>query len=261
MGTIMGVVPAVAPVLGGLLQAGFGWRASFIVTIAGTVALALVVYVGLPETNVRRGGGSLSPLGIMRSYGTLLQNRSYRVYAGLTALAYSGLFAFISGSSFVFQGIYGLGEIAYGFAFSFGVLGFITGTLVARRLIGSRGLDRTIGVGVAFLAGGGLVMLACVLAGLGGVLGIAAPMALYACGVGLTMPQALACAMQPFPRMAGAASSFVGLVQMTFAAAVGVGLGHGIGSSPVPLPATVAALGIAAFVLFHASAGIRARAA
>ena len=258
MGTIMGVVPAVAPILGGVLQAHFDWRASFVVTIAGALALGAVVMAALPETARSIGTGSVSPRGIFRSFVSLSHHRSFRTYAGLSALAYSGLFAFISGSSFVLQGYYGLGEVAFGFSFSFGVLGFIGGTLLARRLASTRGLDGTIQVGVACLASGGLVMMGCVALGLFGPFGVIVPMALYGVGVGLTMPQALAAAMQPFPDRAGAASSLVGVVQMSLAAGVGAVLGLVLEGRALPLPVAVATLGIAAFVLFHTTHRIRA---
>jgi DHA1 family bicyclomycin/chloramphenicol resistance-like MFS transporter len=258
MGTIMGVVPAVAPILGGVLQAYFDWRASFVFTIAGAVALGAVVIASLPETARSIGTGSVSPRGIFRSFVSLSHHRSFRTYTGLSALAYSGLFAFISGSSFVLQGYYGLGEVAFGFSFSFGVLGFITGTLLARRLAGTRGLDGTIQVGVACLASGGLLMMGCVALGLFGPFGVIVPMALYGVGVGLTMPQALAAAMQPFPDRAGAASSLVGVVQMSLAAGVGAVLGLVLEGRALPLPVAVATLGIAAFVLFHTTHRIRA---
>ena len=146
--------------------------------------------------------------------------------SALTALAYAGLFAFISGSSFVLIGIYGLSPVAYGLSFGFGVLGYILGTIIAQRLVGRRGMDGVIALGVACLAAGGLLMLVGVATGIGGPLGVVVPMAVYACGVGLTMPQAQASAMMPFPDRAGAASSFNGLCQMLLSACVGLLVGR-----------------------------------
>jgi DHA1 family bicyclomycin/chloramphenicol resistance-like MFS transporter len=83
-------------------------------------------------------------------------------------------------------------------------------------------------------------------------------MALYACGVGLTMPQAQASAMMPFPERAGAASSFNGLCQMLLSACVGLLVGLLLGASALPMPLVMSALGIAAYAIFHISAGIRA---
>ncbi len=258
MGMIMGLVPAVAPVLGGVLQQAFGWRSTFVASLAFAAVLAVVVGLLLPETLKTRSREPLSLLAIIKGFGTLLQNRAYRVYVGLTALAYGGLFAFISGSSFVLIGIHGLTPAQYGLSFGFGVLGFILGTILAQRLVGRRGMDGVIALGVACLAGGGLAMLLCVLTGFAGPFGVIVPMALYACGVGLTMPQAQASAMMPFPDRAGAASSFTGLCQMLFSACVGLLVGHALKSGALPLPLVMSAIGVAALVLFKASAAIRA---
>ena len=76
------------------------------------------------------------------------------------------------------------------------------------------------------------------------------PMALYTCGVGLVMPQSMAGAMQPFPQKAGTASSFLGLVQMTFAAIVGAAVGIGLEKHHMALSLTIAGLGLLAALVF-----------
>lgn len=258
MGMIMGLVPAVAPVLGGVLQQAFGWRSTFVASLVFAAGLAAVVIFLLPETVRNRSREPLSFLAIIRGFGTLLESRAFRVYVALTALAYGGLFAFISGSSFVLIDIHGLTPVQYGLSFGFCVLGFILGTIIAQRLVVRRGMDGVIALGVLCLAGGGLTMLLCVLTGFAGPFGVVVPMALYICGVGLTMPQSQASAMMPFPDRAGAASSFTGLCQMLFSACVGLLVGHALKSGALPLPAVIATIGVTALVLFRASAGIRA---
>lgn len=258
MGMIMGLVPAVAPVIGGMLQTAFGWRSTFVASLAFGLALAAVIITVMPETLRARSPQPLSPAAIFKGFGVLLRNRAFRVYVALTALAYAGLFAFISGSSFVLIGIYGLTPVEYGLSFGFGVLGFILGTIIAQRLVGRRGMDGVIAIGVACLAGGGLAMLVGVLTGFGGAAGVVLPMALYVCGVGLTMPQAQASAMMPFPDRAGAASSFNGLCQMLLSACVGILVGHLLKNGPLPLPLVMSTLGVAALVLFRATRSIRA---
>lgn len=257
MGMIMGLVPAVAPVIGGVLQVAFGWRSTFVASLVFALALTAVIVAVMPETLRQRSPQPLSLKAIFGGYGILLRNRAFRVYVALTAFAYAGLFAFISGSSFVLSGVYGLTPVQYGFSFAFGVLGFIGGTILAQRLVGSRGMDGVLGLGVLFLALGGLLMLGSVATGAGGALGIALSWAVYACGVGLTMPQAQASAMMPFPDRAGAASSFNGLCQMLLSACIGLLVGHLLKGSALPLPLVMSALGIAAFATFKLSAGIR----
>lgn len=253
MGTIMGVVPAIAPIFGGLLHEAFGWRSTFAATILFGLVLAATVIFRLPETVPARSPAPLSFLTILRVFGTLLRHPAYRVNVALSGLAYGGLFAFISGSSFVLQGFYGLGELPYAFSFGTMVIGYIGGTLIAQKTVGRRGLDGTIRLGVTALAIGGLVMLLLV-----GVFvvpssfAVTLPMAIYALGVGLTMPQAMASAMMPFPDRAGAASSLLGICQMIFAALVGMALGRFLGASILPLPIAVATTGVLAFGLFMA---------
>lgn len=257
MGMIMGLVPAVAPVVGGLLQNAFGWRSTFIATLLVGLAVLAVVATIMPETIRRRSPEKLSLLAIFHGFGVLLQNPAYRVYVSLTSLAYAGLFSFISGSSFVLIGIYGLTPPVYGLSFGCVVLGYILGTILAQRLVGPRGLDGVIALGVACLAGGGIAMLVCVASGFGGPLGVIVPMAVYACGVGLTMPQSQAAAMMPFPDRAGAASSFTGLCQMLLSGCVGLLVGHLLKASALPLPLVMSAIGVAALALFRASAAAR----
>ncbi|MGL4727233.1 MAG: multidrug effflux MFS transporter [Bosea sp. (in: a-proteobacteria)] len=268
MGMIMGLVPAIAPVLGGVLQNGFGWRSTFLATLVfGLAIMAMVAFI-LPETLRERLKEPFSLKAILSGYRLLIGNDRFRVYTGLTSLAYAGLFAFISGSSFVLIGVYGLSPIAYGFSFSFGVMGFITGTIIAQKLVSKRGMDGVMSLGVMCLAGGGLAMLLAMLIigqrpGLIPSLAVTLPMALYAMGVGLTMPQAQASAMMPFPERAGAASSLVGICQMTLSALVGLGVGQLLGGSAqnlsaLALPLVILCMGALAFALFRFSAGMRA---
>lgn len=258
MGTIMGLVPALAPALGGVLQALYGWRASFVVTLACGLALAAIVAAALPETLRQRPEGRLSLARIGGEFRIVIASPLYRVYVGLAALTYAGLFSFISGSSFVLQNLYGLGEIAFGLSFGTVVIGYICGTMLAQRLVGRYGLDGTIARGTACLAAGGLLMLALALAGVASAFAVVLPMAVYTFGVGLVMPQTAAAAMMPFPERAGAASSLLGICQMTFAALVGLYVGHVVATSAVPLTATIAMIGIGAFALFTGSRRIRA---
>jgi MFS transporter, DHA1 family, multidrug resistance protein len=257
MGSIMGLVPAIAPILGGLMLLVFDWRAIFVAILLAGLALTAIVAPGLPETLKARSTTPLSVAAILRGFGSLLRHPNYRVYVGLSTLTYSGLFAFISGSSFVLQQGYGLSEVAYGLSFAFVVVGFIGGTLIAQRVVGARGLDGTIALGVACLAGGGALMALLAAVGTGSSLEITLPMALYGVGVGLTMPQCMASAMTPFPERAGAASSLLGICQMGTAAAVGIALGAAIGWSFMALPLFILALGVAALVLFAATRGVR----
>ncbi|MEI8146985.1 MAG: multidrug effflux MFS transporter, partial [Alphaproteobacteria bacterium] len=221
MGTIMGIVPALAPILGGLLHIAFGWTSSFWFTgLFGLITMVIVV-ARLPETVLERSTAPISPLGIIRTYGTILKNRAFVAYTTMFAATYGGLFSFISGSSFVLQDLYGLSPDAYGAAFGFTVIGFISGTLIGTRLVQRRGLNAALRLGVLLLLTASATMILGVALAIPSAFAVLVPMAIYTGGVGLMMPNSMAGALTPFPDRAGAASSLVGFLQMSFAALVG----------------------------------------
>lgn len=261
MGSIMGVVPAIAPVFGGLIAQFYEWRVTFGVMLLCGIALAATVLLRLPESIRMKSSQPISFASILKGFGTLLQHPGYRTYVSFSMLAYGGLFAFISGSSFVLQGVYHLDELSYAFSFAFMVIGYIGGTFLAQVLVGRRGLDGTIRLGVTCLAIGGVLMLTLVGSGVASSFAVTGPMAIYAMGVGLTMPQSMASALMPFPDRAGAASSLLGICQMTFAAILGIVLGQNLGTSALPLPATIAGTGVLALLVFAATGRARARTA
>src|SRR6185295_12384489 len=158
MGSITALAPVVAPSLGGVLQATFGWRASFLGMAAlGLCAIILVVRL-LPETMKQPPTHPMSLLSIIRGYGMFLRHRTFRIYLAIVAASYGGLFAWISGSSFVLQDLYGLSPLLFGLVFAAATLGYGLGTLLAARLVVRIGIDRTIVCGGVALAAGGLAM-------------------------------------------------------------------------------------------------------
>ena len=78
---------------------------------------------------------------------------------------------------------------------------------------------------------------------------IVAPVVLYGFAVGLTMPQAMAGALTPFPEIAGTASALLGFLQAAAAAAVGIYVGHGVGESALPMVGTMALTGLLTFTV------------
>jgi MFS transporter, DHA1 family, multidrug resistance protein len=213
------------------------------------LGLALVVTVWVPETLPRGAPGRWSARGMIADFGRLAAHPLFRRYTGAVCLGYGGLFAFISGSSFVLQGHYGLDELEFGIAFALAVLGFIAGTLIAAAISRRIGVERTIAIGTMALAAGGASMALLVLIEPPHYLHVLAPMVVYMAGIGLTLPSAMAGAITPFPERAGTASSLVGFSQMTFAAVVGVMVGHWVEHTPNAMAWTVAVLGLANLAL------------
>jgi len=258
MGSISAFAPIVAPMIGGVLQTAFGWRASFIAMAAFAVVALVVAGRLLPETLRQRACQPISLSSVVGGYGAVLRHRGFLVYLGILTISYAGLFAWISGASVVLQGIYGLSAVAFGFTFALGAAGYMLGATVATRLVVRLGLDRTMGLGVMVLAAGGLALAAVVAAGIPGVWLVAA-MAIYLAGLGLAMPQAMAGALTPFPDRAGTAASLMGLVQQTVAAVVAAIVGDYLGRSAWPVAGVVVAMGCLTLLLWAFTRRLRAQ--
>ena len=249
MGAAMALAPTLGPILGGFLELWFGWRAAFaVMTLYGAAGLVIVA-LALPETNLAPDLHAARPRHMLSNYLSLLGHRAYLGYVLCCTFAYGGIFAFISGSSFVLVERIGMPPSAYGFCFAAVVLGYIIGTLGAGRLTRRVGVDRLILAGGMIAAASGLAMIGLawnVAAGsqLAGALRIVLPMLVYMIGIGLILPSALAGAIGPYPRRAGAASALLGFTQMAAAAALGgvIGLLHDGTARPMVGAIALAAL-------------------
>jgi MFS transporter, DHA1 family, multidrug resistance protein len=260
IGSVMALAPVLAPIAGGVLQTGFGWRSIFITLVVAGMLGAGIVWLLLPETLGQRAAEPVSPSSMLKSYRAVARNSAYLAYLGLASTSYAGLFAWISGASFVLQNLYRLTPFDFGIAFALGSVGYMTGATLAARLVVRLGLDRTIGIGGAACAAGGLGMVVAVRFGLTSATSLVLPVAVYLAGLGMVLPQSIAGAMTPFPERAGAASALLGFVQQSIAALCGAVVGALLGANAWPLATAVATMGCATLTLWIVTRALRARA-
>jgi DHA1 family bicyclomycin/chloramphenicol resistance-like MFS transporter len=243
--TIMSLAPLLGPVIGAQLASAAGWRAAFAAVAAFSLALALYVGLKLKETNARLNPHAFAPGPMLRTYRQVLSSPTFRAYTLASASTYAGLFAFISGSSFVLMRTLGQSSTAYAFSYSTMVAGYLVGTLICRRVLPRRGMQRTIAFGAALQVCAGLAMAGLALGGVHVPVAISAPMFLYGLSHGIVQPPSQAGAVAPFPGNAGAAAALLGLVMMLIAACVGAWIGASYDGTVYPLTLTIAACSLA----------------
>jgi len=252
IGVAFSLSPAVSPIIGGYLQVWFGWRSSFIfLALVGLVITAAAVLM-LSETNRAPDPRALDPAVMVRNFATLLKSPLYVGYMLAVALVFSGLMGFVTASPFLLIKDLGLAPDTYGLLAALSVVGTLTGSLSAGFLTLRLGIDRMVLIGAALALASGGAMAALGLAGHFSPVTIIGPVVVFVFGMGIVMPNAMAGAMGPFPRMAGAASALMGFVQMAAAAAASLVAGWLPHGSQVPLGllmTVVGAGGLAAFVL------------
>lgn len=239
------LAPALGPILGGWLTMGFGWRSTFAALAAfGLVLLAGIVLL-LPETNQRKDPHATRPRHLAANYLTLLRDLQYVGFVLVAALSYSGIFAFISGSSYLLIEVVGLSPAAFGLCFSAVVLGYMTGSLITGRFGARLGLRRTLVLGGLLATVAGLVGLAVAILLPPTIVSIVAPQTAFMVAAGLLLPTAMAGAIGPHPRMTGLASGLLGFIQLAIAALVGVAVGAAYDGTAVAIMVTLTLVGAA----------------
>jgi DHA1 family bicyclomycin/chloramphenicol resistance-like MFS transporter len=163
------------------------------------------------------------------------------------------MFAYISGSTFVLQGRYGLSPQAFSGVFAVNSVGIVAATQVAGRLVAAERVapQRTVALGLATTLTGSVAVLV-------GALTPAGPWALVpglfvtVCGVGFVLPAATTLAMAGHPSRAGSASALLGTSQFLVGGFAAPLVGIGGGRTAVPMGTTMvvaAALGLVVFAL------------
>lgn len=215
---VMGAAPMLAPVAGGAMLTLLGWRSIFWVLAAvGVLGLALVYY-RLEESHQRRQGPGGGVIGVLLAYGRLLLDRAFMSYTLAGGIAMAGMFAYISGSPFVFIELYGVPAEHFGWFFGANALGFVIVAQVNGRLLQGFDSRRVLRAGQIAQVIFGVVLLINGVFGLGGLAGLAVPLFLFIASLGLIAPSSAALAMAPQGANAGTASALLGTLQFSIAA-------------------------------------------
>lgn len=238
------LAPAIGPVIGGAVESWLGWRAQFWgLAVYGVLGLAATAAL-LPETNRHRDPGAFHPFAMARTYKMLIGHRRYFGFVLVATFAYSGIFCFISGSSFVFIDVLGLSPTQFGLCFGIIVIGYIVGAITGGRLTKRLGVDRMVLMGTAVTLTSSLILTALALTAPQSAAAVMVPFFFHLTGIGMTLPNAQAGAIGPFPRAAGAAAALLGFIQMIVAAGVGYILGQIGTTSTLPMCAMILAMSL-----------------
>lgn len=236
---VMGAAPILAPTLGSALLRWSDWRGVFVALAVFGLLLVVVAAVGLRETlsPERRRHGGVAAVG--RDYRALLRDRTFVGLVLVAGLAMAALFAYVAGSSFVFQERYGLDEQQFGLAFGAGAVGLITATQLNVRLLRRYTPQRILVTALTVGTGAGLVLVSFAATGVGGLPAVLASLWVVLAAAGLAMPNAPALALSRHGEAAGTAAALLGAVQFGVGALAAPLVGV-LGTGSVAMAAVVA---------------------
>jgi len=153
----VGMSPAIAPAIGGVLASEWGWRACFAFLSLFAGILFILVFVVVPETLSERNRHPLHPGIVLRHYIKALFFRELWIYAMAPCVAYMTYFAYIAQSPFIFEA-HGFAERTMGLLYITLSLTYVLGNFFGKMLITRNvKLDRILSLSYSLFFIGGLL--------------------------------------------------------------------------------------------------------
>ncbi|MCL6516806.1 multidrug effflux MFS transporter [Alicyclobacillus sp.] len=277
---VNGAAPVLAPIVGGQLLRVTSWRGVFVVLAGLGLLMWLAVAAGLPESlpRDRRLTGGLGKT--VRVFGQLATDRLFMGYVLAQSLVYAGMFAYIGGSPFVLQRLFGVSPQGFSLIFAINSIGIITATQAAARQAYRFGERRVLLTGLSIASAGGTLLLLAVLAGAtgaasaatsGAAAGVGAagaaaglssaaqsvplwtvlvPLFLSVASVGAVGTTSTSLALQTKGESAGSASAMIGTCQMILGSLAAPLTGLGGSMSALPMGLVIAVCDVGALAVF-----------
>lgn len=213
----MSMTPALAPAIGGFVNAWFGWRAIFGALALLVAGLLAVVVLTLPETN--KAPIALPGLrALVGGYGRLLRSTKFRNYTVAASCGGTSLYAFLSVAPFLLIDVLHRTTEEVGLYCLLVSIGMAVGSALAQRGAGRLEIRHAARLGNLICFASALVLVIVDLSGQLSVPSLLLPLFCYAIGVGILGPNAVAGLMNITPEAAGTASSLYGFTAMAFGA-------------------------------------------
>ncbi|GAV25210.1 MFS transporter [Carboxydothermus islandicus] len=246
---VNGLGPIVAPVIGAQLLHYTSWRGVFFILGLIGLVMFLIVFFSLPETlpfERRSQAGLRNTLVIYRG---LIQDRNFMRYALPQGLVSAAMFAYIAGSPFVMQNIFGVTPQMFSLIFAINGLGIILAGQLTGRLAG-RISGTTLfvsGLILAAIGGASLLIMVVIKAGFFAIL---IPLFIVVSCVGVVGTAGSALALENYGHLAGSASALLGLVSFIFGAIVAPLVGIGDRNIDISMAIVIAITDLSALLFY-----------
>lgn len=246
---VNGAAPILAPIFGAEVLEYTSWRGVFAVLSLLGMMMLHAVWFGLKETlpaERRSRGGIRNTISTFRR---LAGDALFMGYALTQGLVMAAMFAYISGSSFVLQEIFGVSPRIFSLVFGLNGVGIIIASQVAGRLAGRIAVRRLLGVGLSLTAIGSLLLLIATTLDMG-LYSVIAAFFLIVSSVGIISTTTTSLALEYQGQSAGSASAMLGMLSFVIGGAAAPLVGLGGKATALPLAIVIALLVAAAIGCF-----------
>jgi DHA1 family bicyclomycin/chloramphenicol resistance-like MFS transporter len=206
---VTGAAPVIAPLIGSALLSLIDWRGIFAVLAGyGVVMLICAVFV-LPETLPRARRQDRGSTTVLQRYAGVLRDRIFIGVLLIGAMTFSGLFSYLSSSSFLFQESYGFNAQEYGLLFAANSIGLVIGVQIAARLAARFGPQWVLAFSTTVLVVARAAIAVCDQLG-AGLWGTVIPLFVFMTACGFTFPCVQVLSLDRHGKAAGTAASLIG---------------------------------------------------
>jgi DHA1 family bicyclomycin/chloramphenicol resistance-like MFS transporter len=251
MTMIFTAAPVIAPTIGALLVAQWGWRAPFIaIAISGFLVLT-AIRSNISETHIPISGEH--PVRqLVSSFSEFFSHRQSVFGLLLIILPPAGFMSMIAISAALAVEIYGYSVTAFGLIFATAGISILAGAAINRLLVTRVESMKLIAIGVAIFGISGLQLLIMAWLNQAPFIWLWSCVCLFMFTVAIVMPNAMVLALDPMPKIAGVASSIIGTLQNILGASgalVGAMIYDGSVRNSVIIMGTVGVLVVCVFLL------------
>ncbi|UJF31510.1 multidrug effflux MFS transporter [Paenibacillus hexagrammi] len=226
--------PLVAPVTGSGVLAVSSWVGVFVaLSLLGIYLLAMTKWKLQETLPVERRSPS-NFVQQLRNYGSLLRDRSFTGYMLAQGIMIAGVFAYVSGTPFIYQNIYGVSPTVFALLFGSNGISLIIGSQLVGRMAHRVSEQTFLQLGL-WIAAAASVTVLLVAYFHGPLYALVIPLVFFVASIGITSTAAFPLAMESQGHMAGSAAALMGVIPFLLGAVVSPLVGIAGEDTAVPL--------------------------
>jgi MFS transporter, DHA1 family, multidrug resistance protein len=253
---ILGVSPMIAPTVGSFMITTMGWQSVFwLQCVLGLFMFLGVVFV-LKESKNADESISLKPKHIIPSFFNIFRNPHFYTYAIAGSMISGGLYAYISGSPFVFMELYHFTEQEYSWLFSLLAGGLILSSQLNNLALRKFSSAQIVNVVLTFQTIVGLLLFAASFFDVLNLFTTITLIFLFLCCQGFSFPNTSALSLVPFTKEAGSASALLGAIQMGIGSLSAALVGALSNGTSLPMTGVMGGCALLGLLIFKIGRGI-----
>lgn len=229
---VMGVAPILAPMLGNLMLTFFDWRMIFAFLAAFGICALLVAHFFIPETKGFNDDEKISAA--FKKYFGILHDKNFVICSLSGGMMTGALFAYVTGSPFLYLDYFQLSTHDYGIIFSINSVGFVIASQINAQLLKKFSIQQLLGKIVFMPAISGLILIAVSFHNPNFWL-VSILFFFILCSCGMMMPNATALALAGQEKHTGSAAALLGTIQFSLAAIASFLISKFNNGSPLPI--------------------------